>query len=373
MNLSTFDYHLPEALIAQTALADRSASRLMTLNRDSGAINHRIFSDIIDFFQPGDVLVANNSRVIAARLFGRKSTGGRVEFLLLKPTERESWVAMAGGKRLRVGTEVLLDKKDGEPGEITATIVEVLDGPGREIRFSEPDTGSWLHDYGHIPLPPYIQEELDDPERYQTIYSRSEGSAAAPTAGLHFTPDILLALRDKGVLFETVTLHIGLDTFKPVSVDNITDHKIHSEWATVSPETAQRINEAKLAGGRLIAVGTTSCRTLETAALRSAGISGTLQTISDRDKNGETADICPWKPVIAFEGATDLYIYPGYRFRAVDGMITNFHLPKSSLIMMISALAGHQHVMNAYDIAVAEKYRFYSLGDAMLIHNAADF
>ncbi len=370
MNLSDFDYYLPEGLIAQAALEDRSASRLMTLRQKSGEIGHRNFVEIIDYFRPGDVLVANNSRVIAARLFGRKASGGKAEFLLLKPTDQGTWIAMGGGKRLREGTEVRLDKKNGEPGEIIATIEAVLEGPGREIRFSEPNTQLWLDDYGHIPLPPYINQSLDDSERYQTVYSRSEGSAAAPTAGLHFTPEILLALRDKGVMFETVTLHIGLDTFKPVTADVVSDHTIHSEWATITPETAKRINEAKLAGGRIIAVGTTSCRTLETAALRSAGIEGSLQTISERDKNGETADMCPWKPVIAYEGSTDLFIYPGYQFRAVDAMLTNFHLPKSSLIMMISALAGHKNVMQAYDVAVAEKYRFFSLGDAMLIHQS---
>ncbi len=370
MNLSDFDYHLPEELIAQTALKERSASRLMTLHRESGAIGHRKFAEIVDYFRPGDVLVANNSRVIAARLFGRKSSGGKAEFLLLKATERGTWIAMGGGKRLREGTEVTLDKKDGTPGEITVTVEAVLDGPGREISFSEPNTQLWLDDYGHIPLPPYINQTLDDTERYQTIYSRSEGSAAAPTAGLHFTPELLLTLRDKGVIFETVTLHIGLDTFKPVTADAISDHTIHSEWASIAPDTAKRINDAKLAGGRIIAVGTTSCRTLETAALRSAGIDGSLQTISQRDKNGETTEMCPWKPVIAFEGSTDLFIYPGYQFRAVDAMLTNFHLPKSSLIMMISALAGHKNVMHAYDVAVAEKYRFFSLGDAMLIHQS---
>lgn len=373
MNLSDFDYHLPEELIAQHALDERSASRLLTLNCKNGQIAHRAFTDILDFFRPGDILVANNSRVIPARLFGRKQTGGRVEFLLLKKTDSDNWLTLAGGKRLRVGTEILLNKKDGSIGEITATIEAVLDGPGREVRFSDSNSDQWLHEYGHIPLPPYIHESLEDPERYQTVYSRPEGSAAAPTAGLHFTAEILHELKNRGVIFETVTLHVGQDTFKPVSVEDITEHKIHSEWASLSPEVAQRINEAKLAGGRLVSIGTTSTRTLETAALRSAGITGSLQTISERDKTGETSAYCPWKPVIAYEGSTDLFIYPGYKFRAVDAMITNFHLPKSTLVMMISALAGRENVMRAYQQAIDHKYRFYSLGDSMLIHESAGF
>ncbi|MFK7802827.1 MAG: tRNA preQ1(34) S-adenosylmethionine ribosyltransferase-isomerase QueA [Anaerolineae bacterium] len=373
MNLSDFDYHLPEELIAQSALEERSASRLLTLNRQTGEINHRQFKDIVDFFRPGDILVANNSRVIPARLYGRKQTGGQVELLLLRKTDSDSWITLAGGKRLREGTEIQLNKKDGAPGEVSATIQAVLDGPGREVSFSDPNTAEWLHAYGHMPLPPYIRQSLDDSERYQTVYSRPEGSAAAPTAGLHFTPEILHQLRDRGVIFETVTLHVGQDTFKPVSAENITEHTIHSEWASLTPEVAQRINEAKLAGGRLISVGTTSTRTLETAALKSAGISGSYQIISDRDRSGETSGFCPWKPVAAYEGPTDLFIYPGYKYRAVDAMITNFHLPKSTLIMMISALAGRENVMRAYTEAVAEKYRFYSLGDSMLIHNSADF
>ena len=373
LNLSEFDYHLPEELIAQNALDVRSASRLLSLNHQTGAIDHRQFTDIVNFFRPGDILVANNSRVIPARLFGRKQTGGKVELLLLRKTESDSWITLAGGKRLRAGTEIQLNKKDGSDGEITATIETVLDGPGRKVRFSDPNTAEWLHEYGHMPLPPYIRQSLDDSERYQTVYSRPEGSAAAPTAGLHFTPEILHQLRDRGVIFETVTLHVGQDTFKPVSVEDITQHTIHSEWASLSPDVAQRINEAKLAGGRLVSVGTTSTRTLETAALKSAGISGSLQTISERDRSGETSAYCPWKPVAAYEGPTDLFIYPGYKYRAVDAMITNFHLPKSTLLMMISALAGKENVMRAYKEAVEQKYRFYSLGDSMLIHSSADF
>jgi S-adenosylmethionine:tRNA ribosyltransferase-isomerase len=264
------------------------------------------------------------------------------------------------------GVTILVQDKAGEESHVVGTITAVLDGPQREITFNQPLDDS-LDDLGHTPLPPYIHEPLGDDERYQTIYARPPGSAAAPTAGLHFTPELLLALRDKGVLLETVTLHVGLDTFKPVEADEVTQHIIHSEWANLSPAAAKRINEAKLAGGRLIAVGTTAVRTLETAALRSAGITGSLQTISQRDATGETSNICPWKPVAAFEGATDLFIYPGYRFRAVDVMVTNFHLPQSSLLMLVAAFMGQKEMKQVYETAVAAQYRFYSFGDAMLI------
>ena len=242
----------------------------------------------------------------------------------------------------------------------------VLDGPLREIQFDEAMDGM-LDTLGHTPLPPYIHEPLVDAERYQTVYARQVGSAAAPTAGLHFTGDLLFALREQGVLFETTTLHIGLDTFKPVEAEDVHDHHIHTEWTRLTPEAAKRINEAKLAGGRLIAVGTTAVRTLETGALRSAGIMGPLQTISARDAAGETSNMCPWKPVAAVDEATDLFIVPGYKFRAVDMMLTNFHLPKSSLIMLVAAFAGLEETLRAYNTAVAENYRFYSFGDAMLI------
>jgi S-adenosylmethionine:tRNA ribosyltransferase-isomerase len=247
-----------------------------------------------------------------------------------------------------------------------ATVTAVLDGAQREVSF-DPSLDSLLDQLGHTPLPPYIREPLADPGRYQTIYARPPGSAAAPTAGLHFTPELLLSLRGAGVLFETITLHVGLDTFQPVNEAEVAAHKIHSEWATLAAEPARRINEAKLAGGRLVAVGTTSMRVLETAALRSAGISGSLQGISQRDAAGETTHICPWKPVAAFEGPTDLYIYPGYRFRAVDALLTNFHLPQSTLLMLVSAFAGRERILEAYETAVKEGYRFYSFGDAMLI------
>jgi S-adenosylmethionine:tRNA ribosyltransferase-isomerase len=262
--------------------------------------------------------------------------------------------------------QIRLEDTAGNETDIIATITQVLDGSQREIEFDRP-IEPLLGKLGHTPLPPYIQKPVDNSERYQTIYSRPPGSAAAPTAGLHFTPELLLSLREKGVLFETVTLHVGLDTFKPVTAETVETHTIHSEWATLTPTAAQRINEAKLAGGRIVAVGTTSVRVLETAALRSAGITGSLQTISQRDISGETTNICPWRPVAAFEGRSDLYIYPGYRYRAVDMLITNFHLPQSTLLMLVSALTGKEQLMAAYNEAIQQNYRFYSFGDAMLI------
>ena len=366
MNTADFNYTLPPELIAQRPLPQRDASRLMVLEREQCTISHRTFSDVLDYFRPGDILVANNSRVIPARLYGRKPTGGKVEILLLRQQENGRWLAMVGGKRLGEGSEIYLLNHTGEETELVATVTAVLESAQRELSFNQP-LDEMLENIGHTPLPPYIRESLDEPERYQTVYSRPTGSAAAPTAGLHFTGDLLLALREKGIIFETVTLHVGLDTFKPVEAAQVAQHTIHSEWASLAPESARRINEAKLAGGRLIAVGTTSVRTLETAALRSAGITGSLQTISQRDASGETSNICPWKPVAAFTAPTDLFIYPGYNFRAVDAMITNFHLPHSSLLMLVSAFAGRNFILKAYETAVAEKYRFFSFGDAMLI------
>jgi len=365
MKVSDFDYDLPPELIAQRPVEPRDASRLLVLDRATGSIAHHHFRDLPDLLRPGDVLVANDTRVIPARLFARKPTGGRVEILLLA-AEGEVWRALVGGRNVGLGLNLTLLDHAGAETAIIAEVVAVGDDAGRALRFNEPPA-AWLEALGYPPLPPYIHENLSDPERYQTIYARPAGSAAAPTAGLHFTPDLLLALRARGVLFETVTLHVGLDTFKPVTVEEVTDHVIHSEWARLTAEAARRINEAALAGGRIVAVGTTTARVLETAALRSAGISGPLRTISARDAGGETADVCPWRPVAAFEGATDLFIHPGYRFRAVDALITNFHLPRSSLLMLVSALAGREAVLAAYRAAVAAGYRFYSFGDAMLI------
>lgn len=367
LRTADFDYHLPPEMIAQHPVEPRDASRLLVLHRDTGEIEHRHFRDLGDYLQPGDILVANDSRVIPARLYGFKSdTGGRVEILLLERLDERRWRALGGGKRLREGTRLTFRQDGGAPDALQATVTAVLDGAQRELTFDAP-LEAHLDALGHTPLPPYIHEPLDDPERYQTIYARPAGSAAAPTAGLHFTGELLLSLRERGVRFETLTLHVGLDTFKPVEAELVAEHTIHSEWATLSPDAARRINEAKLAGGRLVAVGTTTARVLESAALRSAGIEGSLQAISARDARGETWDICPWKPVVAFSGATDLFIYPGYRFRAVDAMITNFHLPQSSLLMMVSAFATRDLILHAYREAIVEGYRFYSFGDAMLI------
>ena len=367
MKTRDFDYYLPPELIAQRPLAQRDASRLLVYQRQTRQIEHRQFTALIDYLQPGDVLVLNDSRVIPARLFGRKPSGGKVEILLLQQLDETRWQALVGGRKVVTGTTITLLDKQGRTSKVTGEVTAVLNGPQREITFNQSLDGCW-HELGHTPLPPYIHHTLDDPDRYQTVYAQPPGSAAAPTAGLHFTPDLLLALRDKGILLEMVTLHVGLDTFKPVEANEVEQHTIHSEWARLTPETARRINEAKLAGGKLVAVGTTAVRTLETAALRSANILGTLQTISQRDAIGETAAICPWKPVAAFEGSTDLFIYPGYRFRAVDALVTNFHLPQSSLIMLVAAFMGLEEVRRVYETAVKEKYRFYSFGDALLIH-----
>jgi S-adenosylmethionine:tRNA ribosyltransferase-isomerase len=366
MKTTDFDYHLPTERIAQEPLAQRDASRLLVLHRATGQIEHRQFTDLTDYLHAGDILVANDSRVFPARLHGRKATSGRVEVLLLRELGEDRWVAMVGGKRVREGVQIQFDNTDGEPTNISAVVIGMREGPLREIQFNQ-SIAEALSELGHTPLPPYIYKSLPDAERYQTVFSRQVGSAAAPTAGLHFTGDLLFELRGRGVHFETTTLHIGLDTFKPVTAEAVYDHQIHTEWARLTPESARRINETKLAGGRLIAVGTTSVRTLETGALRSAGVSGSLQTISQRDAAGETSNLCPWKPVSAFEEATDLFIVPGYKFRAVDVMLTNFHLPKSSLIMLVAAFAGLEQTMAAYHAAIDEQYRFYSFGDAMLI------
>lgn len=366
MKTSDFAYDLPPELIAQRPLPQRDASRLLVLHRNDGRMQHQQFTDIQHYLRPGDVLVVNNSRVIPARLYGRKVSGGQVEILLLSQLDDTRWQALVGGKRLGAGAEIHITGHDGEETAFKVVVTAVLDGPRRELQFNYP-IHDFLNELGHTPLPPYIHEILADAERYQTIYAHPPGSAAAPTAGLHFTPELLLAIRNSGVILETVTLHVGLDTFQPVATEYVSDHTIHSEWASLTPETARRINEAKLAGGRIVAVGTTAVRTLETAACRSAGLTGSLQTISQRDASGETSNLCPWRPVMAFEGATDLFIHPGYRFRAVDMMITNFHLPQSSLLMLVSAFAGQDMIRQAYETAIAEQYRFFSFGDAMLL------
>lgn len=355
MQLSDFDYDLPESFIAQEPVEPRDSSKLMVLDRERQTIEHRVFRDILNLIHPGDVLVMNNTRVIPARLPATKSTGGAAEILLLRQITPTRWRGLVGGKRINVGVTLNFQNLD-----LTATITANLEESQREIEFSQPLSSELLAQIGQTPLPPYISKPLIDMERYQTVYSRDEGSAAAPTAGLHFTPDLLLALRDKGVQTAYCTLHIGLDTFMPVRVENITEHKIHTEKAVLSPENAKIINDAKLAGGRIIAVGTTSTRTLETAGILSAG--------GDPAYPQENSDICAWRPVIAFERDTNLFIYPGYKWRVVDAMITNFHLPKSTLLMMMSSFAGREFILRTYETAKQNGYRFFSFGDAMFIN-----
>jgi S-adenosylmethionine:tRNA ribosyltransferase-isomerase len=366
MKLSDFDYYLPPERIAQTPAEPRDSSRLMVIHRQTQQIEHRNFQDILEYLRAGDVLVLNKTRVIPARLHARKAeTGGAVEILLLRQLDDLRWLAVIGGKRVLKDMQLIVQRGDTS---ITGTVEEVLEESERIIRFSEP-----LHDklsaLGETPLPPYITTPLADPERYQTVYSRSEGSAAAPTAGLHLTGDLLLAIQQRDIQIAYCTLHIGLDTFLPVRVEDIAEHKIHREQAILMADDARIINEAKLAGGRIIAVGTTTSRTLETAAIRSlafgtdandpGSLARTLQNLPD--------GICPWRPVVAIDEETDLFIAPGYTFKAVDVMLTNFHLPKSTLLMMISAFAGREFILNAYRVAVEEGYRFYSFGDAMLL------
>ena len=354
MNVVDFDYDLPQSFIAQTPAEPRDSSRLMVLDRKTGEIAHRTFRDIIELVNPGDVLVLNTTRVIPARLRAVKTdTGGAAEILLLRQLDNRRWRVLVGGKSIAEGKHLSF------PGSnVAATVVEQLQEAERIIEFSHP-VNDLLVELGETPLPPYIHTQLEDTERYQTVYSRELGSAAAPTAGLHFTGDLLIALKETGVQVAYCTLHVGLDTFQPVRVDQVERHHIHSERAMLTSENANMINKAKLAGGRVIAVGTTTARTLETAAILSAG--------GDPAMPLEEPDFCPWRPVIAFERDTELFIYPGYVWRVVDAMITNFHLPKSTLLMMISAFAGRDQVLNAYEVAKQAHYRFFSFGDAMFI------
>ncbi len=367
MRTDQFDYDLPDQFIAQQPAEPRDSSRLLVLHRADGRIEHRHFSDLGDYLRPKDLLVANDSRVIPARLHGRKATGGAVEIFLLKPLDDAGllWQCMTRGRNMRVGVGVTIGEDAPDGGETLGAVIEdVTEAGTRIVRFSAP-VGPYLDELGEIPLPPYITEYAGDRERYQTIYSRPEGSAAAPTAGLHFTPELLMALRRGGVGFETVTLHVGLDTFKPVEVEEIADHVIHSEWAELSRDGARHINDVTLQGGRIVAVGTTATRTLEYAATGAQGL----------DPYDNTA--CPWQRTAAFAGPVDLFIRPGYRFRAVDLLITNFHLPRSSLLMLVSAFigqanpddldAGRRMLLDTYEVAKAEGYRFFSFGDAMLI------
>lgn len=349
---SDFYYRLPESSIAQTPLEPRDSSRLLVLHRETGGIEHRIFHEIKDYLKAGDLLVLNQTRVIPARIFAKKETGGRVEILLLRRRDAFTWDALVGGKGLRVGRKVFVDVGEGKSQTIQAEIVESLNGSERLVRFSEP-IEPYFPRVGNVPLPPYIHEKLNDPERYQTIYAKEPGSAAAPTAGLHFTPRLLEELQIKGVKVAYVTLHVGLDTFAPVTEDHPEEHKIHSEWCELTQETADLINQTKRSGGRVVAVGTTSVRTLESAAVRN-----TPREVPNTDH---------WSLITSFTGPTSLYILPGYQFKVVDAMITNFHLPKSTLIMLVGAFAGREKILETYEIAIKEGYRFYSFGDAMLI------
>lgn len=340
MKTSDFYYDLPKELIAQTPVEPRDSSRLLLLNRNDGKIEHKHFSDIIDALNPGDLLVANDSRVLPARIFGiKKNTGARVEFLLLKQISGNRWETLCKpGKKAREGAEFVFGD-----GILKAEIVEVKEDGNRIVDFDcDENFFTALDKIGQMPLPPYITEELQDRERYQTVYSNELGSAAAPTAGLHFTNELMEKIKAKGVNIAYVTLHVGLGTFRPVKVDDVTKHKMHSEHYEIPDETAELIKQTKKNGGRVIAVGTTSCRTLESVA----------------SFYGEI------KPC---DGFTDIFIYPGYEFKVLDGLITNFHLPESTLIMLVSAFAGYDNVMNAYKTAVDEKYRFFSFGDAMFI------
>lgn len=339
MKTSDFFYNLPENLIAQTPIEPRDASRLLYLSRESGGVEHKNFSDLTSFLKKGDCLVLNNTRVLPARLYGtRIDTGAVVEFVLLKQRSTLLWECLAGpGKKAKEGYEFKFSDK------LSATVIEVLPDGNRIIEFKcDGEFFTILDEVGMMPLPPYIKEKLSDKERYQTVYSKELGSAAAPTAGLHFTDQMLKKIKDMGVSVAYVTLHVGLGTFRPVKVDDITEHKMHTEHYVMPKETADIINKTKAEGGRVICVGTTSCRTLESVA----------------NTYGEIKEC---------SGDTGIFIYPGYEFKCMDGLITNFHLPESTLIMLVSAFAGYENTMNAYNIAVTEQYRFFSFGDAMLI------
>lgn len=340
MNVKDYDYDLPEELIAQDPLEDRSSSRLMVLDRQTGDVEHRHFTDILEYLHPGDCLVINNTKVIPARLFGvKEDTQAKIEVLLLKRKENDIWETLVKpGKKAEPGTKLVFGD-----GLLTAEVVDVVEEGNRLIQFHYDGIFEEILDQlGQMPLPPYITHQLKDKNRYQTVYAKYDGSAAAPTAGLHFTKELLQKVKDMGVDIAEVTLHVGLGTFRPVKVENVLDHHMHSEFYMVSQEAADKINRAKESGHRVIAVGTTSTRTLEAAA----------------DENGRLHETSGW---------TEIFIYPGYQFKVIDALITNFHLPQSTLVMLVSALAGREHVLHAYETAVKERYRFFSFGDAMLI------
>lgn len=341
MDVHQFDFDLPEKLIAQHPLEDRTASRLLVLQKETGELQHRKFTELIDFLQTGDVLVLNDSRVMPARLIGvKEDTGANIELLLLRSLGDDRWETLVKpGKRVKVGTQIVFGD-----GLLRCVCEEITETGGRIIRFHyEGIFYEILDQLGSMPLPPYIHAQLEDKERYQTVYAKERGSAAAPTAGLHFTREYLEKLEEKGVQITYLTLHVGLGTFRPVSADSVEEHVMHAEYYEVSEQTAQVVNAAKAEGRRVIAVGTTSCRTLETIG---------------REHGGK---------LVASSGWTDIFIYPGYQFSIIDGLITNFHLPKSTLVMLVSALAGREYVLNAYKTAIAHEYRFFSFGDAMLI------
>ena len=341
MKKSDFYFDLPEELIAQTPLEKRDESRLLCLDKNTGSMEHRHFYDLPDLLREGDCLVLNNSRVLPARLIGARPTGGAIELVLLRDLGDNRWECLSRpGRKTKPGQHILFGN-----GELEAIVEETAPGGNRIVRFLyEGIFLEVLERLGRMPLPPYIRAELENPERYQTVYAKELGSAAAPTAGLHFTQELLETIRAKGVRTEFITLHVGLGTFRPVKEDEIEDHEMHSEFCMIPPETAEAVNTAKKNGGRIIAVGTTSCRTLESFAKDD----GTLEPSS---------------------GWTDIFIYPGYRFKCIDALITNFHLPESTLIMLVSALAGREHILNAYRTAVENRYRFFSFGDAMFIHD----
>ncbi len=339
MKVSEFDYELPKELIAQTPLEKRDESRLMVLNRADKSIEHKKFKDIIDYLEPGDVLVRNNTKVIPARLYGKKETGARIEFLLIKNIERDIWETIVRpGNKLHIGTKVIFGD-----GLLKATVLDVLPGGTRKVEFEYDGIFNEILDkIGLMPLPPYIHEELKQRNRYQTVYAVHDGSAAAPTAGLHFTQELLDEIKKKGVNIANVTLHVGIGTFRPVKEEVVEEHEMHKEHFFIKKEDADIINNAKKNGKRVIAVGTTSCRVLETVA----------------DQDGYIEET---------QGDTEIFIYPGYKFKILDGLITNFHLPKSTLLMLVSAFAGKDYIMKAYNEATKEKYRFFSFGDAMFI------
>ena len=339
MKVSDFNYNLPEELIAQVPISKRDESRLLVLDKEKQTIEHKIFKDIIDYLRPGDVLVRNNTKVIPARIYGKKETGANVEFLLLNNIEGDIWESIVRpGNKLHVGTKVLFGD-----GILTAEILDIMPGGTRKVKFTYDGIFNEILDkIGLMPLPPYIHEELKEKDRYQTVYARYNGSAAAPTAGLHFTPELLKKIEEKGVKIANVTLHVGIGTFRPVKEETVENHEMHSEHFYIKKEDADKINEAKKNGNRVIAVGTTSCRVIESIA----------------DENGLVKET---------EGDTKIFIYPGYKFKCLNALITNFHLPQSTLLMLVSALAGREYILNAYEEAVKEKYRFFSFGDAMFI------